>query len=324
MMRVFGPVPSRRLGRSIGINNIPPKICTYSCVYCQLGRSLDVIVERRDFHPPQDLLEEIEEHVRSARDHGESIDYLTVVPDGEPTLDANLGTLLELLRPLDIPLAVITNATLIDQAGVRKDLARADWVSLKVDTVDEEVWRRIDRPHRSLHLPSILEGMRSFASAFSGRLITETMLVAGINDGADPLSRTAAFLRSLRPDTSYLSVPTRPPAEKWVTAPDEEHLNRAWQIFDAHGLSVEYLNAYEGNRFAYTGDVEEGILGITSVHPMREDAVRAYLEKAGSGMELIEGLVQEGKLVTLEYDGRTFYLRKLTRHRPPSPSDSSD
>ena len=133
-MIAFGPVPSRRLGRSLGINNIPPKVCTYSCIYCQVGRTLDMQVERRSFYNPDDIAAEVREKVEKAKAVGESIDYLTFVPDGEPTLDANLGREIELLRPLGLKIAVISNGSLITRTDVRDELMQADWVSLKVDS----------------------------------------------------------------------------------------------------------------------------------------------------------------------------------------------
>jgi wyosine [tRNA(Phe)-imidazoG37] synthetase (radical SAM superfamily) len=138
-MIAFGPVPSRRLGRSLGINNIPPKICTYSCVYCQVGRTHKLQVERRPFYEPQEVLRDVRAKVEKAREAGEPIEYLTFVPDGEPTLDVHLGQEIELLRPLGLPIAVISNTSLIWRQDVREDLMGADWVSLKVDAVEEEL-----------------------------------------------------------------------------------------------------------------------------------------------------------------------------------------
>ena len=125
---VFGPVPSRRLGRSLGINNIPPKICSYSCVYCQLGRSLKMTSQRRAFYAPEALFAEVEQKLAALQRSHELVDYLTIVPDGEPTLDLNLGKLIKLLKTLGIRIAVITNASLLDDPGVREDLEQADWV----------------------------------------------------------------------------------------------------------------------------------------------------------------------------------------------------
>ena len=312
-MKVFGPVPSRRLGRSVGVNNIPAKICTYSCVYCQLGRSLQMTIDRQAFYAPEELQTEVTKKINRLTALGEDVDYLTIVPDGEPTLDVNLGRLLELLRPLNIKLAVITNGSLLHLPEVRAALAKADWVSLKVDAVDVEIWKKIDRPHDQLELQRILKGMLSFVGQFKGLLVTETMLVKNVNDQTQQFKRVAEFIRMLKPETAYLSIPTRPPAENWVAPPDESALNTAFQIFSDQGINTEYLVGYEGNRFAFTGDVEQDILSITAVHPMREDAVRAYLQKAGRSFGAIEKLIADGKLIVREYQNKKYFLRRLQK-----------
>jgi len=310
-MKAFGPVPSRRLGRSLGVNNIPPKTCTYSCVYCQLGRTIKMQVERRAFYQPEEILRDVEEKVRNAREVGESIDYLTFVPDGEPTLDVGLGQEIELLKPLGINIAVITNASLIWSEDVQKDLRRADWVSLKVDSVSEDVWHRINRPHRALQLASILEGMLEFAKAYEGELATETMLVEGVNDGDEHVKEVADFLAELRPARAYLSIPTRPPAEKWAQPPNEKVVNRAYQILGDRVDHVEYLIGYEGNAFAFTGNAEEDLLSITAVHPMREEAVKEFLARARADWSIVRKLLEQGQLVETEYEGNKFYMRRL-------------
>ena len=199
-MIAFGPVPSRRLGRSLGINNIPPKTCTYSCAYCQLGRTLKMQMQRQAFYQPKEILDAVRDKVARVQEAGEAIDYLTFVPDGKPTLDTNLRREIQILRRLGLKIAVITNASLIWRPDVRQDLMGADWVSLKVDAVEEVVWRRIDRPHGSLELSSILEGAVAFARGYPGELVTETMLVAGVNDGEKHLQALAGFLAHLQPE----------------------------------------------------------------------------------------------------------------------------
>jgi len=315
-MIAFGPVPSRRLGRSLGVNNIPPKVCSYACVYCQLGRTIKMQVERRPFYEPSEVLEAVRDKIERSRRAGEAVDYLTFVPDGEPTLDLNLGREIELLKPLGIKIAVISNSSLVWREDVREDLLGADWVSLKVDATQEEAWRKVDRPHGSLRLDRILDGVREFASAYRGELVTETMLVDGVNDGEDQLRDVASFVARLEPARAYLSVPTRPPAEEWVRAPNEETVNRAYQILDQRVRHVEYLIGYEGNAFAFTGDVEEDLLSITSVHPMREEAVGEFLARAGADWPVVQGLIAQGKLVEMAYEGRKFFMRKLNaKHR---------
>ena len=310
-MRAYGPVPSRRLGQSLGINHVPPKVCTYSCVYCQLGRTNLMRCERREFYPPMEIVRDVEEQVRRARERDERIDYLTFVPDGEPTLDINLGREIELLEPLGIRMAVLSNASLMWMEEVREDLLGADWVSLKVDAVTDDVWRRVDRPHGKLDIDTVLDGMKEFAGVFEGELATETMLIRGLNDDGEEARRIAAFLEELDPDKAYVAIPTRPPAEAWVEPADEEAVNRAYQIFDGRLRHVEYLIGYEGNAFAFTGNVEEDLLSITSVHPMREEGVEGLLSRAGSDWGIIERLIEEEMLVQLEHLGKKFYMRKL-------------
>jgi wyosine [tRNA(Phe)-imidazoG37] synthetase (radical SAM superfamily) len=310
-MIAFGPVPSRRLGRSLGINNIPPKTCTYSCVYCQLGRTIKMQVERSAFYEPGEILWDVQNKVERAREAGEPIDYLTFVPDGEPTLDVNLGREIELLRSLGIRIGVITNSSLIWREDVRERLMKADWVSLKMDSVREEVWRRINRPQGTLQLTAILDGALEFTQAFKGELATETMLVEGVNEDDDHIREVADFLACLRPATAYLAIPTRPPAEKWVHSPSEKAINRAYQIVSERLDQVEYLIGYEGNAFAFTGNAEEDLLSITAVHPMREDAVSEFLARAKAGWPVVHKLVQQGRLVKTKYVGTSFYVRRL-------------
>ena len=309
--RIFGPVPSRRLGKSIGINNIPPKICTYSCVYCQLGKSLKMITDRCSYYDPGMLLTETKDKIKNAHLNNEPIDYLTIVSDGEPTLDANLGQLIEELRPLGIKIAVITNSTLLNRADVRQELCKADWVSVKIDTLDETIWKKIDRPHKEIKFDALLEGIRSFSEEFNGQLVTETMLVKEVNDDTQSLEKTAQFIGKLNCSLSYLSIPTRPPALSWVRPPEEQKIIRAYHLFNAHALNTEYLIGYEGNQFAYTGNIEADILSITSVHPMREDAVNAYLKKAKGHFSIIEKLLADDKIFVSTYNNERFYMRTL-------------
>ena len=207
---VFGPLPSRRLGLSLGVNNIPPKICSYSCVYCQLGRTKRLQTHREALFNPTEIIESVKRKMES----DDRIDYITFVPDGEPTLDVNIGREIEKLRDFG-RVAVITNASLLWREDVRNDLLKADLVSVKIDSVDEAIWRKVNRPHSSLSLGKILKGIEDFSKEFDGRLITETMLIRGVNDNPELAERTAEFIGELNAK-AYLSIPLRPPAEKWV------------------------------------------------------------------------------------------------------------
>ncbi len=312
----FGPVPSRRLGRSLGVNNIPPKTCTYACRYCQVGKTSCLLAERRTFYSPRAVFREVREKLTAAAKKATPVDYLAFVPDGEPTLDRHLGETIGLLRQLGPPVAVITNASLIWRADVRADLARADWVSLKVDTVDPDLWRRLDRPHPTLSLSGILDGILRFAQTFTGRLVTETMLLEGLNATPAAIKAVADFLGALHPHTAYLGIPTRPPADGRVTAPPQDMLVEGFQRFSEAVAHVEYLVGYEGNAFAATGDAAEDLLRITAVHPMRAEAVAALLDSAGAPRSVVDGLVTEGRLIQVPYGGRVYYVRKRPDNRP--------
>ncbi len=310
-MIVFGPVPSRRFGRSLGINNIPAKICTYGCVYCQLGRTIVKSVARKPYYSTDEIYRDAVKKVEEAEENGIEIDYLTFVPDGEPTLDLNLGKEAEMLKDIGIKIAIITNSSLIWMEDVRSSLMGFDAVSLKVDAVNEGIWRKVDRPHESLSLSDILAGILEFSDEFKGSLLTETMLIDGV-DYSEEGEKIANFLKDVHPEKAYISIPTRPPAENWVRPPSERVMNEVYQAYRSGlGNRVEYLIEYEGNYFSGTGEVEDDILSITSVHPMREEAVEKFLKERGKDMEVVNRLMAEGKLISIEYQGKKYFMRRI-------------
>lgn len=304
-------MPSRRLGRSLGINNIIPKNCSYSCVYCQLGRTLDVQADRREFYQPSWVAADVLDRIREVERGGETIDYVTFVPDGEPTLDKNLGEEIRLVRESGIRVAVITNSSLIWREDVQEDLMDADWVSLKVDTVREETWKSINRPHDSLDLEQILAGAREFSRKFGGILATETMLVSGVNTSLEESGSTSRFLKDIDPAVAYISIPTRPPSEEWVEAPDEYAIASAHIIFRKILPRVELLVEFEGTDFTSTGNPIDDILAIASVHPLRRDALEGILARKGLEWGTVSSLLRDGKLAEVDYGGFSYYLRKF-------------
>jgi wyosine [tRNA(Phe)-imidazoG37] synthetase (radical SAM superfamily) len=291
-------------------------VCSYSCVYCQLGKTSENIVERQAFYPLCDILNEVRRKVDKAVERNQGIDYLTFVSDGEPTLDINIGEEISVLKRIGFPVAVLTNASMLWKKDVRQDLLKADYVSLKIDSVSDGLWRRIDRPHKDLKLSAILKGIQDFAGSFKGTVVTETMLVDRL-DYANEFERIAVFLAELKKlNRAYIAVPTRPPTENWVK-PAVQDVNVAFQVFSQKlGVDrVECLTGYEGNAFAFTGNVEEDLLSIMAVHPMRGDAVEEFLRKANTSWQIIETLLAADKLVECEYEGCRYYMRKLLAMR---------
>ena len=314
----FGPIPSRRLGRSLGVNTIPAKTCSYACRYCQAGPTTELSIEPRAFFSPERVREEVDRHLRRIRAAGQDADILSIVPDGEPTLDTNLGGTIEALQGLGLPVAVITNSSLLHRPEVRARLRHADLVSVKVDSVLEPVWRRVNAPHRDLVLEDVLSGVAQFAAEYSGRLLSETMLVAGLNDTDESLVATADFLAGVGPGTAFLAVPVRPPTVTGTRAPDEERLVRAHVLYSERLPDVELLLGHEVGAFAHTGDPLGDLLAITAVHPMREVAVRRLLAEDGASWQLVEQLLADGTLRAVEHAGTVFLLRPVSRERATS------
>ncbi len=309
---IFGPVPSRRLGRSLGINNIPPKICSYGCVYCQIGVSIRIQDKREEFYNPEDVLRQAEQTISKLKQEGEHIDYISIVPDGEPLLDKNLGKLIQGLKKFSYPVAVISNASLLWDKEAAADLAQADLVSLKVDAINEDTWRKVDKPYKTLKLNDILNGILNFAAMYNGILFTETMLVKGRNDSREEIQGIARFVGQVGPHTAYIGVPTRPPAED-VEPADEQIINFAYQEFKKYLDSVELLTGTDPGEFGASHDPIEEILAITSVHPMSFEAMDKFLIKHDLPWQKILDLIEQGELIETNFNGKKFYLRKIQK-----------
>ncbi len=306
----FGPIPSRRLGMSLGINNIvSPKTCSYSCIYCQVGKTKIVTIKRKIFYEPETIYKEVCQHLDRIKKENYP-DYLTFVSNGEPTLDNNLGKSIILLKKTGIPVAVISNASMIFDKSVRDDLMMADWVSLKMDAADNKSWQKINRPHPDLDFENHLNNILSFAVEYKGKLNTESMIVKGINDTAKNFSGLATIIKKLNPDTAYLSVPTRPPSEKTVKLPDAEKLNLAWHIFSNMNIKTELLTGFEGTNTGFTGNIYEDILNITAVHPLREDTLDELLKKDHADFNIVKSLLRQNLIRSTSYKGKRFYIRE--------------
>jgi len=301
---VYGPVPSRRFGRSLGVSTIPFKTCNYSCVYCQLGRTINMTNRRREFFPKEELLEEIREGVKRAE---EGIDYITFVGDGEPTLYTPLEYLIdEVKEAYSFPISVITNGSLFYSPLVREEVSGADVISPTVDTAVEMTWKKINRPHRDLVFEEVLEGLLSLRDEYSGEIWVEVMLVDGLNDSEEELQALKEYFGLLKPERVYINIPIRPPAESWVRPPSPEALFNAHRLLN--GLEI---TALESGEFVLQGDDPiGGILRILLRHPMREEQIESTLKSWGveDARAVMEVMKMGGAMVPVEYRGRTYYL----------------
>lgn len=309
---VFGPVPSRRLGRSLGINNVPPKICSYSCIYCQVGSTSKKLISRENYYSPDHIFDEVKSKVVSIGK--DKIDYLTFVSDGEPTLNINLGPTIDRLKKLGIKIAIISNASLLWREEVKEAVSKADFVSVKVDAADEKTWKMINCPHKSLNLDVIQKHILEFSKQFEGELHTETMLIKNLNDDYQSIQNIAEFISKIGPASAYLAIPIRPTLSNKIYPAEFDTLKKASGIFKSYNIKAKYLNDYEGNDFVSSENIEQDILTITAVHPMREEAVEKLLKNAGQKWAVVEKLIAQNQIEKKQYNGKVFYKRKFSSY----------
>ena len=306
MKYVFGPVPSRRLGKSLGIDTIPLKTCNWNCVYCQLGRTKPVVNERKDYYPPEEILDEVHQALETHKP-GE-IDWVTFVGSGEPTLHAGIGWLIRQVKGMtDLPVAVITNGALLYLPEVRQDLLPADAVLPSLDAGTAKLYRQINRPHPEITLERLLEGLTAFRRVYEGKLWIEVMLVRGLNDTEEALRAIASTLQKIGPDEVHINLPTRPPVETWVKPPDEEGLMRASAIL---GDIAKVVHPAEGTFDLSSYDnVLDAIVGIITRHPMRQDELERALTQWAPGQveQSLAALEASGQAQLVERYGVRFW-----------------
>jgi wyosine [tRNA(Phe)-imidazoG37] synthetase (radical SAM superfamily) len=313
MRYVLGPVPSRRLGQSLGIDTIPLKTCNWNCVYCQLGRTMPVTNERREYYPRAEILTEVKEALTSHRP-GE-IDWITFVGSGEPTLHSGIGWLIRQVKALtDLPVAVITNGSLLYLPEVRSEMAAADVVMPSLDVGTAVLFGKLVRPHPQASFDRLVNGLIVFRQVYRGKLWVEVMLMRGLNDDVEALQATAAILRHIEPDEVHINLPTRPPAETWVQPADEEGLMRARAIF---GDITRVLHPAEGS-FDLSGDTSliDAIIGVITRHPMRQEELARALDRWPSNQvaEALAELADSDRAQVVERLGVRFWSAAHSRY----------
>ncbi len=290
MRYVYGPIPSRRLGRSLGVDPIPLKTCNWNCVYCQLGRSTPLTNERRDYISVEAILAELAQVL--PRHNAGEIDYISFVGSGEPTLHAGIGHLIRAVQAMTaVPVAVITNGALLYREEVRCDLSAADVVIPTVSAGTAELFRRIHRPHPAAGFDHLIDGLIAFRAEYTGQLWVEVMLIRDLNDSVDALCDLAKVLRAIKPDQIHIMLPERPPAEEWVVPVDAEGLLRAEAILgpEAHVIHphVQRLDVSD------YPTPHEAIASIVTRHPMSQTQLERALcgwrpEEIGAAIAALE------------------------------------
>jgi len=301
---LYGPVPSRRLGRSLGIDLVPHKICTYDCIYCQIGKTTEKTLARKEYAPVTEILEEVGSFLQ---EETSSTDVLSLAGSGEPTLHSQIRSVIEGIKAItSIPVAVITNGSLLYEEEVRQDLLSVDLVLPSLDAVSSEVFRKINRPRKGFSVEKVIEGLVEFRKVYKGQIWLEILFCKGVNDSKEELVRMKKTVERIAPDRIHLNTVIRPPSEKWAVPLNQEEMETMRAFF---GERASIISEFDRHPPAVTErDIREEILKILKRRPLslrdlskgmgiREDEIEKY----------IQPLVSEGKIHARVFGDSIYY-----------------
>jgi wyosine [tRNA(Phe)-imidazoG37] synthetase (radical SAM superfamily) len=271
---IYGPVPSRRLGISLGVDIIPYKTCSYDCIYCQLGKTTNQTLERKSYVKVSTWVDELKETI----DLNSDIDYITFSGSGEPTLNRDIGQMIENVKELtQIPVAVLTNGSLLWDGKVRGDLSSADLVVPSLDAVSEAIFQRVNRSMKSLKIEKVMEGIKIFCEQFTGKIYLEIMLVKNINDSEEEIKKINRFVKNLRIDEIQLNTVIRPPDDASARPLNQEELNKVKGLFDPK-LKVEAIaNFNRETSKAYQKDLKQAVIELLKRRPAKKEEMAVSL-----------------------------------------------
>jgi wyosine [tRNA(Phe)-imidazoG37] synthetase (radical SAM superfamily) len=231
MKYIYGPLKSRRLGKSLGITLTPYKICSFNCVYCQLGKTINTTSERREYIPIQEIINELKFWFVNNPEEAKNLNYITLSGSGEPTLNIKIGQLItEIKKITPVPVAVITNASLLNEALVRQALSCADLIIPSLDAADPAIFTKVDRPKEGINVEDIINGLIVLRKEFKGKIWLEVMLIKGINDDLTHARKLKDVMLKINPDKIQLNSPVRTTAEDNILATDKKKLEKFKEI----------------------------------------------------------------------------------------------
>jgi len=302
---VYGPVPSRRLGLSLGINIIPFKTCTLDCIYCQCGKTTKKTLERRSFFPINDILSAVRSAIRQS-----PISFLTFSGEGEPTLNQDIGRIIRRLkREFSIPVAVITNSTLLTDPQVRRDLYAADLVVPSLDAADQRNFARVDRCHRDLRAADVVEGLKLFRRGYRGKIWLEIMLVKGVNDSVEHIVALRKAAWEIKPDRVQLNTVVRPPAEKSAKPMSQDDLDQIQCLFGPNtDIIADSKSKVQSPKSKVSESPDAAILATVHGRPVTKLDLVCSLGVAPREVEAtLHRLLRAKRIKPVEFRGKTFY-----------------
>jgi len=301
---IYGPVPSRRLGRSLGVDLIPRKICTYDCIYCQIGKTTEKTLVRKEYVPAGAILEEVG---RFLKEETSNIDHLSLSGSGEPTLHSRIGSVIEGIQAITpIPVAVITNGSLLYEEEVRHDLLRADIVLPSLDAASPEVFDQVNRPLPEFSVEKVIQGLVEFRKLYKGQIWLEVLFCKGINDSKEELLKMKKAIDRIRPDLIHLNTVVRPPSEKWVVPVDREEMVR---IKTSFGEKASIISEFDRHPLSILErDVKEEILKILRRRPLSlVDLSKGMGIPQNELDQYLKPLIRGGKILTRSFGDSVYY-----------------
>jgi len=298
---IFGPVPSRRLGRSLGVDLVPFKTCSYDCIYCQLGRTTNKTMQRKEWVPLDDVIEQLKDKLDSKPD------YITLSGSGEPTLYSRLGELISRIKSItDIPVAVLTNGSLLWLPEVRSALKAADLVVPSLDAGSSQVFQYVNRPNRDITFSKMLDGLIKFREEYSGKYWLEVFLIAGVTTTEIEINKLRACISAIHPDKVQVNTVTRPPAEDFAERVPEKQLKAlAGQLYENAEVIADYRNVHKQQDFSAR---REDVLTLLRRRPCSIEDIAAGLGlHRNEVVKYIEELSSEGKIEARPQNQQLYY-----------------
>jgi len=306
---IFGPVPSRRLGRSLGVDLVPYKTCTFDCIYCDLGRTTHKTVSRQSYVPPEEIQGELELYL-SVLD--KKPDYITLSGSGEPTLNTKIGEIIQRIKQItSTPIAVLTNSSLLSLDEVRRDLSGADVVLPSLDAITPTLFEYINRPHQSLKIEEIVSGLIQFRKEYRGQIWLEILFCRGVNDGKDEIENLKEVIERMEPDRVQLNTPVRPPAEDFAYPLTTTQLEEVRKKLGDKAEIISEFTAPLGEEFNSVKDTE--ILNLIKRRPCTtEDISKALGLRIDEVVKHLDHLTKTGAIRYRMFEHRCYYKNVVT------------
>lgn len=306
---IFGPVPSRRFGRSLGVDLLVPKTCSLDCVFCQLGRSKKKTVERKEYVPTRDVIAELERWFSS----GVETDVITLSGSGEPTLHSEFGKVLQYIRSRsNVPVVLLTNGTMLHLPEVREAAAVANIVKVSLSAWDQASYRWVNRPHDKLAFETLVEGERKFREEFRGQLFLEVFLVKGINSLPEDVKKIAAITGLIRPDRIQLNTAVRPPAEGFVEPLSREELEELAGLFEPR---AEIIAEFGGKQARNIKANEQAILSMLERRPCTAEEIAEVFDMNLNEVSKYLGKLMDEDLIEPERRNLLLYYRATPKEK---------